>query len=208
MARERFDYFKAFAEITELCCQEAQTLLEAMQTFDPNRMFDDMNALHVIENEADKVNHAIYDHLAKEFITPIERDDILELADRLDDIADSIDDVMMRLFMYGITKVRQDGIDVAEIIVKSCELLKAAMADFANFKKKGDEIDKLLIEVSDLEDVADKRYVMAVRKLHIDYRDDPSYMFTWENMMVRLEKCCDACAHAGDTMRGIIMKNT
>jgi len=208
MAKDRFDYFKAFEEITALCCQEAETLLESMKTFDPNRMFDDMNALHLIENEADKVNHAIYDRLAKEFITPIERDDILELADRLDDIADSIDDVMMRLYMYGITKVRQEGIDVAEIIVKSCDLLKLAMADFANFKKKADEINKLLIEVSDLEDVADKRYVMAVRKLHIDYRDDPSYMFTWENKMVRLEKCCDACAHAGDTMRSIIMKNS
>lgn len=208
MAKDRFDYFKAFEEITALCCQEAETLLESMKTFDPNRMFDDMNALHLIENEADKVNHAIYDRLAKEFITPIERDDILELADRLDDIADSIDDVMMRLYMYGITKVRQEGIDVAEIIVKSCDLLKLAMADFANFKKKADEINKLLIEVSDLEDVADKRYVMAVRKLHIDYRDDPSYMFTWENMMVRLEKCCDAWAHAGDTMRSIIMKNS
>ncbi|MGI6220304.1 MAG: DUF47 domain-containing protein [Coriobacteriales bacterium] len=208
MAKDKFDYFKAFEEITELCCQEAATLLDSMKTFDPSRMFDDMNDLHRIENEADKINHAIYDHLAKEFITPIERDDILELADRLDDIADTIDDVMMRLFMYGITKIRAEGIEVAEIIVKSCELLREAMKDFASFKKKAGQINELLIEVSDLEDVADKRYVMAVRKLHIDYRDDPSYMFTWENMMVRLEKCCDACAHAGDTMRSIIMKNS
>ena len=55
MAKDRFDYFKAFEEITALCCQEAETLLESMKTFDPNRMFDDMNALHLIENEADKV---------------------------------------------------------------------------------------------------------------------------------------------------------
>ena len=35
MAKDRFDYFKAFEEITALCCQEAETLLESMKTFDP-----------------------------------------------------------------------------------------------------------------------------------------------------------------------------
>ena len=207
MAKGKYDYFEAFERIADLACQEARTLEAAMQDFNPDAIFDQMNAMHQIENAADGVNHELYERLAVEFITPIERDDILNLSQHLDDIVDSIEDVMMRLFMYDVKEIYPVALEVAALIVKECEALQVAMHDFRNFKKSND-MGKLLIQVSDYEEAADKKFVMAIRKLHVNHADDPMYVMTWENMMVRMEKCCDACAHVGDLMGSIIMKNT
>ena len=208
MARkDKFDYFEAMEKIVGLACEEAKALEKALQNFDPEKLFDQMNAMHLIENEADKVNHEIYDHLAAEFITPIERDDILNLSQMLDEIVDNIEDVMMRMYMYNVLEMYGPALDMVSLIEKSTNALRVAMIEFGNFKKS-ETIKQLLIDVSDYEEAADKKYVMGIRHLHTQHADDAVFLFTWENMLVRMEKCCDACAHAADTMSTIIMKNT
>ena len=208
MARkDKFDYFEAMGRIVGFACDEAQALEAAMRSFDPDKLFDQMNEMHIIENEADKVNHEIYDRLAAEFITPIERDDILNLAQQLDEIVDSIEDVAMRLYMYDIREMYDVALEMASLIERSCNALRVAMIEFGNFKKS-ETIKQLLIDVSDYEEAADKKYVMGIRHLHTLHSDNVMFVVTWENMMVRMEKCCDACAHAADLMSTIIMKNT
>ena len=49
------------------------------------------------------------DQLAKAFITPIEREDIIELSHCIDNITDKIEDVFLRLYTNNIRKMR-DGI--------------------------------------------------------------------------------------------------
>lgn len=208
MARkDKFDYFSAMEKIVGFACDEATALDKVLRNFDHDKIFDEMNAMHLIENEADKVNHEIYDRLAAEFITPIERDDILNLSQYLDEIVDSIEDVMMRLYMYDIHEMYAPALEMSSLIEKSTNALRVAMIEFGNFKKS-ETIKQLLIDVSDYEEAADKKYVMGIRHLHTEHTDDAVFLFTWENLLVRMEKCCDACAHAGDVMSTIIMKNT
>lgn len=205
--KEKFDYFSAMEKIVGFACEEASTLDRVMREFNPDKIFDQMNAMHLIENEADKVNHEIYDRLASEFITPIERDDILNLSQQLDEIVDCIEDVMMRLYMYDIREMYSPALEISSLIEKSTNALRVAMIEFGNFKKS-ETIKQLLIDVSDYEETADKKFVMGIRHLHTKHKEDLEFINTWENMLVRMEKCCDACAHAGDMMSTIIMKNT
>ena len=73
--------------------------------------------------------------LAREFITPIEREDIVSLADAIDNVTDTIEDVLLRIYMFNFTKMREDAVKMAAIIVQCCEALREAVVEFANFRK-------------------------------------------------------------------------
>lgn len=207
MSKKKFDYFDAMEQVVGFACEEAKTLERVLNDFHPDSIFDEMNAMHVIENNADLVNHQIYNSLASEFLPPIERDDILLLVECLDEIVDNIEDVMISLYMYNIDEINRNALEIASLIEKSTNALRVAMVDFRNFKKSN-TINTLLIDVSDYEDDADKKYVMAIRRLYTQNADRPLYISVWEKIISNMERCCDSCAHAGDVMSGIIMKNS
>ena len=207
MGKGRFDYFDAIENIVEYACKGAEKLVHIVRNYDPESIFEQMNEMHKIENDADIVNHEINDRLAVEFITPIDRDDILALSQCLDQVVDSIEELTMRFYMYDIQKMHHSATDMVMLIEKSVNALRVAMVDFKNFKKSK-TIQKLLIDVSDYEEAADKTYVMALRRLHVEHRDDPLYVMEWDAVIARMEKCCDACAHAADMMSTIITKNS
>jgi len=50
-----------------------------------------LKQVHQIENEADKNLHEIINYLIKDFLPPIEREDIITLSHRIDDVIDCID---------------------------------------------------------------------------------------------------------------------
>ncbi|HBR32024.1 MAG TPA: DUF47 domain-containing protein, partial [Clostridiales bacterium] len=87
------------------------------------------------EHEADATKHRLTKELVKEFITPIEREDIMALCEKIDDVTDAIDDVLMRIYMNNITVLRDDVVPFTEIIIKCCDTLNSLMIEFPNFKK-------------------------------------------------------------------------
>ncbi len=207
MGKSRYDYFGAFEQIVGYACDESQVLERVVMDFDPDTLYDEMNAMHTIENNADHVNHAIYRNLIDEFITMIERDDIMQLAQYLDDIVDSIEDVIMTMYMYDVKEIFAPAVEMVSLICKSTNALRIAMVDFRNFKKSP-TLQTLLVDVSDYEEAADKKYVYAIRTLHVKYAHDPMYVMVWESLIRLMEKCCDKCAQAGDLMSTVVMKNS
>lgn len=69
-----------------------------------------MVTMHEIEHSADLEAHEITKRLAKEFITPIEREDILLLVHKIDDITDCIEDVLLHMYMYNVRVIKEDAI--------------------------------------------------------------------------------------------------
>jgi uncharacterized protein Yka (UPF0111/DUF47 family) len=207
MAKIRFDYFDAFERLAGHACNSAAKLHEILRDYTSVGIDDDLAEMHVIENAADEENHQIFNHLASEFITPIEREDIISLAQSLDDINDYIEDVVQRLYMFNVQYVPRSAIEMAVLIEKSTDALNAAMKDFRNFKKSK-TLDALLINVNDYEEEADRMYLEAVRDLFINHTDDPMYVMTWNTIFTRMERCCDACETTAMTMGTIIMKNS
>ena len=56
----------------------------------------------ICEQEGDRITHDIIQRLNQTFVTPIEREDILDLASALDDIVDFIEEVADYLALYRI----------------------------------------------------------------------------------------------------------
>lgn len=206
MARKDDIYFSSFVKLVDYSCKAAQLLIDVMTDYHPEDLEVRMIEMHTIEHDCDIEKHTMMEKLAKEFITPIEREDIMQMAHEIDDVTDAIEDVLMRMYMFNITVVRPEALEMAHIIQKCCISLKAALGEFHNFRKSKD-LRQHIIEVNRLEEDGDKLYTEATRRLYVSDMH-PVAIGAWTHVFHILEKCCDSCEDVSDVIESVMMKNS
>lgn len=205
--KSKFDYFDAFERQARIACEQADVLMDSVENFtSAGHLADTLERAHKIEHAGDEVNHAILNSVAVDFITPIERSDIIELAQCLDNVTDGIEAVIQRFYMYDVHIMHPDAVEMAKLIRKSVKALDKAMSDFRNFKKSK-KFRNLIMEVNECEEQADEVYLESTRRLYTCNNDDAVYVEVWSRILDRMERCCDDCEHAADTMSSIVLKN-
>ncbi len=205
--KHKYDYFGAYEELSDLAVQEASVLVRAMENFtDAAALRKVLDEAHEIEHAGDIINHDIYKNVASDFMPPFDREDIVMLAQALDNVLDEIEDVLQYFYMFDIHQIPEDARRFATLIKKSCKALDAAMEDFRNFKKSK-SFKQLVVEVSDNEESGDALYVEVIRNLHVDHVDEPMHVLKWSRLYAFMESCCDACERTADLMMTIVLKN-
>ncbi len=200
------DYFDIFVTMGDYACKTAQALQKIIENFDPDDLEDKLAALHEIEHAADEEKHTLMEKLAKEFIAPIEREDILRMASQLDDVVDGIEDILIIMYMYNVRKILPEANEFMKIIIQSCSATMTTLKEFRNFKKSK-SIKDSIIEINRLEETGDKLYSDAMRRLY-QSGSDPVEIMAWTEVYSRMERCTDACEHTANLVEEVIMKNT
>ncbi len=206
MAKKQNNYFSMMSEQVGYCLVAAENLQKTLSDFQADKLEDMLHYMHNIENEADQKKHEMINKLAHEFITPIEREDIMSLAQEIDDVTDSIEDVLLKIYMFNITDIRPEALAFVEVIVDCCKMLNELMEAFPNFKKST-KIKEAIIEINRLEETGDKLYEQSVRRLYTTSKD-PIEIIAWTDCFSNLERCCDNCEDIADIVEGVVMKNT
>jgi len=202
----KFNYFDALVSFTDFSCQASELLHTIILNYDTTKLEAQMKQMHDIEHTADLAKHKMMSNLVREFITPIEREDIAAIAQAIDTVTDTIEDVVMHLYMCNIQTIRKEALEFSETIVSCCNALKIAMEDFHNYKKSKNVIENI-IRINNLEEAGDEIYTRAIRDLHTTCTD-PIEIMAWSKNFDYLEKCCDACEDVSDVVESIIMKNS
>ena len=136
MAKEKSNnYFTMLEGMAEASCTAAVELERILVDFSIEKLGENMKNLHAIENRADEMKHALVEKLVREFITPIEREDIMAITDRIDDVTDAVEDVLIKIYMFNIQTIHDDAIAFAGIIKTCCNKLLNVFQEFENFKK-------------------------------------------------------------------------
>ena len=198
-------YFEAFIDLAEYSKQAADRLYECINDFNLSLMENRIEEMHKIEHQADIKKHEMMDKLAKEFITPIEREDINRLFNAIENVSDTIEDVLIKMYIFCIPKMRPEAKEFAEVLVKSCATLKKMMVEFPNYKKSS-YLQKLIVEINDLEEEGDKLYKSSIHTLFSTSKDAVE-LLTWTETMNRFEKSCDAIEHVANVVESVIMNN-
>ncbi len=207
MKKVDFDYFGYFRTSGQFACTAAQCLYETLAHYDAEALRDRVAVMHRIENEADAAKHEMTRGLAKEFITPLEREDIIALAQEMDNVVDAADEVLQRAYMFNIKVMRPETVTFAELIVKCCAALSATLDELSGFKKTTSDINKHIVEVNTLESAGDAMHNENIRRL-FTAETDARELLVWNIMFESLENCLDACEHAVDVVESVIMKNS
>ncbi len=204
--KAHYSYFSGFAACADCACRAAALLDETIKNFDPETVAARMDEIHRIEHESDKIKHTALEHLAKEFLPPIERSDISTLQDELDNVVDGIDEVMRLLSMFRVTKLRPDTTRFTEHLIRCCDVLRDAVEEFCNFKKSKTIKEKIIL-VNTLESEGDSLHYEAVDTLFASPEDALSIMI-WKSIYDCFESCYDACEHVADVIEEVILANS
>lgn len=199
-------YFETFTACLDDACKAAQLLDRSMREFDPAQIKETLDEMHNIEHAADDKKHELLNVLAKAFITPIEREDIILLSQNIDEVTDKIEDVLLRMYCNNIQSVRPDALELSGVVIRACEALKGMLEQFADFKRSKTLRD-YIIRINTLEEEADQRFISSLRTLHTTCTD-PLEVIVWREIYIYLEKCADACEHVADTVESVVMKNS
>ena len=207
MARgKNINYFDGFIELVGYSCRAANLLNEIMNNFKQDELQQKMKDMHDIEHRGDEARHEMVKKLAREFITPIEREDIMAMADAIDNVTDSIEDVVMHMYMFNIKGIRTHAHKLTEVIVKCCDALKQALNEFHNFRKSK-TLHQFIVEINYLEEEGDRLFTEAMRDLYVNCKDYLE-VAAWDQIFRNLEACCDACEDVSDVIESVMMKNS
>jgi len=207
MAKGDKFYFENFAEGAALSKKAAVYLVECLENYDPDKIETMIKNMHEIEHAADLKKHEMNDALAKAFVTPVDREDLDMLSHNLDQVIDTLEEIMQKFYIYNIKTVEPAVIEFAKKLVRSCDLLCALMNEFENFKRSK-KIRELIIELNDAEEECDKLYLASMRALTKNPSGDVLTIISWREIYECFEECADACEHVSECVGTVIMKNT
>lgn len=207
MAKKHEDFFfKNFVESISISCEAATFLQNALTDFNAETVHENIKKLHEIEHKGDKKKHELADEILRAFITPLERDDIMELSQNIDNVTDGIEDILIHVYVTGITAIRPEALRFASILVDCCEATKKLLIEFPNFKKSK-TLKELIIEINRLEEEGDKIYLESLRALYTGSKA-PMEVLIWRSILNYFKTCLDACKDVADVVQDITIGNT
>jgi uncharacterized protein len=195
------EFFDLFEEAAQNIVRAADLLDQMLATF-PDRAELARDIL-VCEQDGDRITHDIIQHLNQTFVTPIDREDIYELASALDDIVDYTEEVADYLGLYRIEAPMVQAQRLASILVQSCRQIAEAMPRMRTFKPISDHT----IEIHRLENDGDRVTREAMASL-FNTGIDPMVVIRWKDIYERLEAAIDATEKVAYTLEGIVLKNS
>jgi predicted phosphate transport protein (TIGR00153 family) len=157
----------------------------------------------ICEQEGDRITHNVHQKLNSTFVTPIDREDILELVSDLDDIIDLIDEVADYFGIYKIEAPMEQAQALAQVLLRATRQIAEAMPRLRSFTS----ISQYTVEVNRLENDGDRISRDAIASL-FESGIDPLVVIRWKDIFERLEEAIDACEHVANTLDGIVIKNS
>ena len=181
--------------------QRGASLLEEMVE-PPRPIWDKADEIKEVEHKCDFLTHGIIQRLNRTFVTPLDREDIHELARSLDDVMDAIDASAALVRLYRLETVRFGVRELAQNITTCTKEIRLALD--ALEQNKG--VTTHAVEINRLENEADRTHAEAVGRLFDDEKDPISVM-KWKEMLDLLEAATDRCEDVANVIEGVVVKH-
>ena len=189
--KKKFDYFNAFLSMAKHA-REAAELLDGIL-----RKYNLSEHLEKHREDMRNVEHA------SDLV--IEREDIVNIGQSMDNVTDALDEIFMFMHMYHVESLREDTLEFTKLLVNHTKALERMAEEFTYFKKSR-HLKERIIEISNLEKEGDELYFSAMYKLFGE--DLPGkQIIIWRDLYSRLEACSDAIEHAAKAMEMVLLKN-
>ena len=169
--------------------------------------YDDLDArierIQVLEHAGDEIGDEIEERLEDAFITPIDREDIHELARRMDDVVDRIQETAEAMQIYDVQAPTQEAQRLAAILEEQAVELDMAFGKFESMKGLGGHVRR----VHTLENEADGLSRAAIGGLFRD-GSDPLEVIKWRDIYGSLEESIDAAEDVSEIIQRVVHKGS
>lgn len=161
--------------------------------------------LKELEHEADVITHKTYEKMHKTFLTPIDREDIYALVNKMDSVMDVIEATAVRIYMYKVKKPEDELIKQAEILYQAIQKIKDIVHGLRNMKNSKMILDGC-VEINTLENAGDILLRSIITEL-FEKETDAIELMKWKEIFERLEEALDVCEDVSNIVEGIVLKH-
>ena len=159
--------------------------------------------LKELETHGDRITHDVIQHLNVKAATPFAVSDAHELISELDDVVDLAEEVADFMGLYRIEAATEQAIALASVLEQAGRELAAALTKL----RRPVDLRPHVVALDELEHEGDRLERDALSSL-FEGGIDPMVVIRWKDIYERLEAAIDASHHAGNTLEGVIVKNT
>lgn len=143
------------------------------------------------EHQADETTHEIVRRVNSTFVTPFDREDIYNLASKLDDVMDFMEEAVDMAMLYEVESLPSEFAKQVEVIQRCAELTAESMPRLQSMKN----LEEYWIEINRLENSGDKTYRRILAKL---------FSGKYEALEVlKLKDIVDSLEHAIDAFESV-----
>jgi predicted phosphate transport protein (TIGR00153 family) len=204
--KKQFDYFGALEHLAKNAHQAAELLEMLTVNYSLETLEEQAKQIHQLEHEADAIVRSISSELYVSFITPIDREDIVEITERLDDVLDTINSIAYLLGSLVVKELNENVLVFITYAVEATAGVLTATREFAKFKNSK-TLRAMIDEVSEIEGKADKLYSDSLKELFTD-EQNPIEVIKWKNVYDKLEELLNASEAVVDVISGLVIKNS
>jgi predicted phosphate transport protein (TIGR00153 family) len=158
-----------------------------------------------LEHQGDTITHSIMARVHRTFVTPFDREDIVQLAHSLDDIIDFIHAAADSMLLYRVGRPGPRAKELAEIIVQAAEEVEKVMPQLRK-RIVLSQVLKRCVEINRLENVADRVYRSAMAELFSD-SSDIANVIKWREIYAHMESATDRCEDVANVLEGVAIKH-
>jgi hypothetical protein len=197
-------FFSFFDNLASLLV-EASELLCKLPAADEKGRLELAQRLHDLEHKADSVSHNIFNELNSTFVTPFDREDILLLTSRLDDVMDNIDGTGDRLITYKVKECPASVGQLMEVIrIATIEIQQGVhlLSDLRRVK----ELQACIEKINTYENQADDIFNAAIADL-FDHESNAINLIKMKDIYVSLETATDRCEDVANVLESILIKH-
>lgn len=192
-----FEYFNDLATLLEEIASDVDKLYSEVKNTE-----EVVSVLKEKEHKCDKITSAVRHQLNHTFVTPFDREDILQLVKRMDDIADILLVAASRFQIFRIDTKVEFADDIAKIVKEQTKVINHTIHNLKHNKSILDECDK----IKHLESKADDIYHLALTKLFENEKDAITLIKKKEVLDV-IERASDLCQSVARIIESIMIKN-
>ena len=196
-----FEMLKEQAENTLEGAKELKSLINNYDKLERNERKSKAQIIKNIEHKGDEITHKIIDKLNKTFITPIDKEDIHQMAVLLDDVIDLINAVAIRFIILGIERIDEYITKLVDIIYNAVSELSKSVSDLKNLKDMKEHYAK----IHNFENEADDVYHEALSELFHFYKNSID-IIKYKEIYELLESITDKCEDVVHVVENIVVK--
>ena len=194
-------FFQMFSAMSDNVIKGAKSLVDLFADYrEVERKID---RIRQIEREGDELTHTVLTKLNQTFITPFDREDIHQLASKLDDVLDFINAACSRINMYRITTPPAAAGELARIILLQSQEMQKAVS----LMQKNGNILVHCVEINRLENEADQVAEHGIAKL-FECEKDPINLIKSKELIEFLERATDKAEDVANVLETVVLKNT
>ena len=194
-------FFHQFSQHAKNALEAAEALETLLSNFtDVERKVRD---IHAIEHYGDKLTHEIMKELNETFVTPLDREDIVGLASKIDDVTDVSYDVAEMINLYKVKRVRPAAARQTKTLVSACREMVAMIDELQELK----DLEPHWIKLHTFENEGDQIFRDAMAELFAN-ETNAIELIKWKDIHSLIEVALDRCEDVANIVETIKIKHS